>query len=280
MKTIQRLGSPVFIIAVLLLVLNDWYLKENYPNALTGKLSDFAGLFAFPFLLSVLFPRRAMAMYSGTFLLFIVWKSPLVQPVIDVLRHIRLPVQRTVDYTDYVALAILPFSYYEFKRPVNYILKPVLVNFIAVFSALAFIATSMPPGETVNYTDINKMYTFKFSKRELVSRLNLLQLEYVNDMEKWGSAKVDFDSKANIFYYKDPKDTVAMLIDYEKVRDTDTVFFRTMYAGANVTGNDTSSNLKLVRLRGYVLRAGKGDYKTKAIKFFEKIVVRRIKNYK
>jgi len=64
MKTTQKLGNPGFIIAVLLLVLNDWYLKETCPNVLTGKLSDFAGLFAFPFLLSALFPRRTVTVYS------------------------------------------------------------------------------------------------------------------------------------------------------------------------------------------------------------------------
>ncbi len=34
-----------------------------------------------------------------------------------------------------------------------------------------------------------------------------------------------------------------MIIDYEKVKDTDTIFFRTMFAAANVSGNDVSSNL-------------------------------------
>ncbi len=174
MNTMRKLGNPYFIISVLLLVLNDWYLKQTFSNAFTGKLSDFAGLFAFPFLLSALSPRRTVEMYIGTLLLFMVWKSPFVQPLIDAVNHIGLPVHRTVDYSDYMAMVILPFSYYVFRRPVTYVLKPILLNFIAIFSALAFMATAMPPGENVNFTDVNKTYTFNFSKRELVSRLNRL----------------------------------------------------------------------------------------------------------
>jgi hypothetical protein len=39
--------SPAFVCAVALLLLNDWVLKPAFPGWWTGKLSDFAGLFAF-----------------------------------------------------------------------------------------------------------------------------------------------------------------------------------------------------------------------------------------
>src|SRR5690242_9724683 len=115
MKTLSKLANPVFIIAVLLLVVNDWYLKTAYGNALTGKLSDFAGLFALPFFLSALSPSKAKWWYSLTLVLFVVWKSELVQPVINALNHIGIRVNRTVDYSDFIALLILPLSYYAFK---------------------------------------------------------------------------------------------------------------------------------------------------------------------
>ncbi len=47
----EWLLSPTFLAAVLLLLLNDHWLKQAYPGWLTGKLSDFAGLFFFPTLL-------------------------------------------------------------------------------------------------------------------------------------------------------------------------------------------------------------------------------------
>lgn len=48
------LGRPWFILAVLLLALNDHVLKENWPGWFTGKLSDFAGLVIIGTLLSIL----------------------------------------------------------------------------------------------------------------------------------------------------------------------------------------------------------------------------------
>ena len=43
---------PVAIAAVLLLVVNDWVLKPRWPGAVTGKLSDLAGLIFAPLVLS------------------------------------------------------------------------------------------------------------------------------------------------------------------------------------------------------------------------------------
>ena len=54
MENTNKIGNPVFIISVLILITNDFYLKAAFHNDLTGKLSDFAGLFAFPFLFSAL----------------------------------------------------------------------------------------------------------------------------------------------------------------------------------------------------------------------------------
>jgi len=42
---------PVAITSLALLVLNDRVLKERYGNAITGKLSDVAGIIFFPLLL-------------------------------------------------------------------------------------------------------------------------------------------------------------------------------------------------------------------------------------
>ncbi|MBN2007155.1 MAG: hypothetical protein JXA21_27640, partial [Anaerolineae bacterium] len=47
---LRGLTHPLCWLAVGLLLLNDHVLKRAAPSALTGKLSDFAGLFFFPFL--------------------------------------------------------------------------------------------------------------------------------------------------------------------------------------------------------------------------------------
>jgi hypothetical protein len=45
------LRHPLVLLSLVLTLLNDQYLKYQYPGFLTGKLSDFAGLFYFPFFL-------------------------------------------------------------------------------------------------------------------------------------------------------------------------------------------------------------------------------------
>ena len=52
--SLRCLSHPLALTSLALLLLNDHWLKQAAPSALTGKLSDFAGLFFFPFLLSAL----------------------------------------------------------------------------------------------------------------------------------------------------------------------------------------------------------------------------------
>src|SRR3990170_5839611 len=52
--SLSALGHPLTLACIGLLLVNDHFLKRLYPSTLTGKLSDFAGLFFFPFLLTAL----------------------------------------------------------------------------------------------------------------------------------------------------------------------------------------------------------------------------------
>jgi len=54
-RSLRALGHPLTLASIALLLLNDHLFKRTYPSALTGKLSDLAGLFFFPFLLIALF---------------------------------------------------------------------------------------------------------------------------------------------------------------------------------------------------------------------------------
>jgi len=275
----QKLGAPAFITAVGILVLNDWYLKHTLANTLTGKLSDLAGLFAFPFFLSAFFSHRKVSIYVFTGLLFVAWKSPVVQPLIDIFNSLGIPVHRTIDYSDYLALIILPFSFYIFNRAKVDSMKPLVLNTTVVLSSLAFMATAMPPGKYTSFVEIDKTYTFNFSRRELISRLNMIQLEYLDDFNKYGG-QADFDSKTNIFHSQGKKDTLAMILDFEKVKDADTIILRTSYAHVSISGNDSGSQMKLLSLYCFVPRAQQGKYKDKAIKFVEKNLVKKIQNYR
>ena len=44
---LKQVLTPVFLLALVLLLLNDAWWKWEFGNWWTGKLSDFAGLFAF-----------------------------------------------------------------------------------------------------------------------------------------------------------------------------------------------------------------------------------------
>jgi len=273
----QKLANPLFIASVALLVLNDWYLKQTFSNSFTGKLSDFAGLFALPFFLSALFPGKVKWWYSFILVFFVFWKSALVQPLIDAFNRIGLPVHRTIDFTDYAALIALPFSYYLFNRSKVYSLKPAFLNIIACCSALAFVATSMPPGKMESFNNIDKEYHFDFSRHELIQRINKFQVEAVNKLNNYGNGKADFNSQTGVFYYNKQKDTVAVLLDYENLKSQDTILFKTTYAAMDITGDEKGSSIKLLSVKLFIRKSFNGDHKQEAIKFFEYAVIRNIR---
>ncbi|MBJ98834.1 hypothetical protein [Mesonia oceanica] len=159
----KHLYRILFLTSIFLLLINDFYLKYEYHNYLTGKLSDFAGLFAFPYFFSCLFPKRIRPIYILTGILFMFWKSEFSQPIFDFAHSYGIGIDRTVDYTDLMSLFILPISYkywkLDFRQIIqpNKIWKPSIIG-ICVF---AFIATSVASdfGEInlkANYnTDLN-----------------------------------------------------------------------------------------------------------------------------
>jgi hypothetical protein len=184
METTKKLGHPAFILSVLMLIINDWYLKQNFHNEITGKLSDFAGLFSLPFLLSSFYPKWNRHFHISISVFFIIWKSTFSQPAIDLMNLLGLPVHRTVDVTDNVALMSILFSYYLFNRPSAVVLPTFLTKLMIVIASFAFIATTLPSRKLRKYEAINKQYTFGFPKRELVSRLNMLQLKEIYNLNK------------------------------------------------------------------------------------------------
>jgi hypothetical protein len=272
----QKLTHPVFIASVILLIINDWFLKASFHNACTGKISDFAGLFAFPFFLSALVPQWKKTLHILTAVLFVFWKSELSQPFINWLNAIQIPVGRTIDYSDNIALLSIPLSYHIFIQKNDYNTGPFLTRVITVIACLAFMATSMPKGEKKKFVDINKEYRFNFSKRELVSRLNMVQLKDIIQINKLSGA-IDFNSETNVFHYNGKKDTLALILDYEKINDTDTILYKTSYAEIMIWGNDNNSTLKLVNIYHFIPAYKKKDFKDKAIRQFEKWVVKKIR---
>ena len=170
------LRSKLFLVGLVVLVVNDHYLKLAYPNWFTGKLSDFAGLFVLPIFLSSVSEKPTRLNYIFTALIFIIWKSPVVEPLITAGKSIGIPFHRTVDYTDYIALAILPCSYrYLSTIPLSGVInKELPINAFAVICFVCLTSTSLAP----NFAgEINKSYRFGASKSDLIMEITNLNCE-------------------------------------------------------------------------------------------------------
>lgn len=102
------LRSPLLLLAVAVLLLNDFVLKAAFHNWFTGKLSDFSGLAAFAIFWCAAWPRHVWTVGSCIAALFVFWKSPYSTGAIEVANAI-LPfaIGRTVDYTDLIALPVV-----------------------------------------------------------------------------------------------------------------------------------------------------------------------------
>jgi hypothetical protein len=138
----RELVAPLPLLAVLVLVLNDWVLSPRalLPAVVTGKLSDFAGLFFFPLLLTAgwntirflarrargvdaaavaLTARQLVVATVATGVVFAVVK--LWPPAALVLaRALTAVTRRTAqivpDPTDLLALVMLPLAYLHGRR--------------------------------------------------------------------------------------------------------------------------------------------------------------------
>lgn len=149
--TLGVLASPPFVVALGLLLLNDWVLKDALGNWLTGKLSDVAGLAAFAMFWAALLPARRRAVFIATAVVFTCWKSPLSEPVLHAWNSLGvLAVARVQDWSDLVALVALAPAWLHVCRiaaqppshPFSF-LGRIRAVATAVIAIMAFAATSV-----------------------------------------------------------------------------------------------------------------------------------------
>jgi hypothetical protein len=152
----------------MLLILNDFLLKELFNNWLTGKISDFAGLFVFTIFWTTIFPASKKYIYSLTALTFIYWKSTYSDGLIAAWNSFDLiNISRVADITDLMALSMIPAAHVYEKYKDNFYkisMSPVIP---IVVSSFAFAATSTSQEEVV----INKSYYVNYSKDVLADKL-------------------------------------------------------------------------------------------------------------
>jgi len=142
-RQLNLLATPLFVVSIALLALNDFVLKAAFHNWLTGKLSDISGLIAFTVFACAIWPSRRWFVATIISAAFVLWKSPYSQPVIDLINSI-LPFSlgRTPDYSDYIALpgGWLVCLFILRLRP--WPMRSWLVGAMAILSLMLFAATS------------------------------------------------------------------------------------------------------------------------------------------
>jgi hypothetical protein len=208
----------IFIIGLLILAVNDQYLKWTFGNWFTGKISDFAGLLIFPMFLQFLFPRIARVSVILTAVLFVFWKLPVSGSFIDSYNKVAIiPITRTVDYSDFIALLILPFAWYFMGRIDNYRIGRISPAFatclIALPAAVVFMATSPPisfymqPGADIH---IGKSYRLKVSEDEALARFKAMGFTVTADTSQRESARADYYLMKNVVL-NGGKDTIEYI---------------------------------------------------------------------
>ncbi len=215
-RHLNKLVSPGFLVGLTALLLNDFILKQQFHNGLTGKLSDFAGLFIFPLFWAAFFPRRRFFIYVMTAAAFVVWKSTYSQPLIESWNSLPFVfIGRTVDYSDFLALVALPFSFAYGRIPSGIPSPRSAIYLIAVISMFAFIATSFS-----TRTAYDNEYVFQNSKKELLERIRRLASHDISS-SFWDSDtfEITFDScigRATVNIQEKGKQSVITLkeIDY------------------------------------------------------------------
>ena len=112
----RALGHPAWIAAVAVLLVNDHVFKPwALAETVTGKVSDFAGLFIFPVLLASLIGARTRTSLHGcavaTALVFAAINVfPSIAIAFDAIASVAMPFVTTTDPTDLVALVAIPVS--------------------------------------------------------------------------------------------------------------------------------------------------------------------------
>jgi hypothetical protein len=176
--------NPIFISSLLILAINDHILKYYFNNWLTGKLSDFAGLIVLPLFLSFLFPKLSKWTCFISALFFIYWKTKFSDSLIDFINKNDIVIfSRVIDFTDFVALIVLPIPWTLINDKKTLTLKSKFVStfFLVLFTFCVLTATSIRKGYILKpegTITINQKHELKVPKDTVLARINQLGYSY------------------------------------------------------------------------------------------------------
>jgi hypothetical protein len=165
----RALVTPIWIAALVLLIVNDHLLKGSglLPGAVTGKLSDFAGLIVAPVLLASVLRvndrSRLMACHVAVGIVFagIQVSVPFADRWSSAMGLLGYPWTITSDPTDLIALPMLAASWWlllpSMQRPVRVGLQQTAVAGLGAIGLWSTVATSVDDGgEEVDWGDWNE----------------------------------------------------------------------------------------------------------------------------
>ena len=120
------LRHPIALSALFLTALNDHYFKYQFHNFLTGKISDFTGLFYFPFFLYALFdflkcPKAKHEVIDLKIFVWLIFATDIVFLIFKftaarILLMQWFPMQITKDPTDLITLTVSVPAYLFAKK--------------------------------------------------------------------------------------------------------------------------------------------------------------------
>jgi hypothetical protein len=153
LKRFDLLRSPIFLLSLALLLLNDFVLKAAFHNWVTGKLSDVSGLTAFTLFCCAIFPKQIRTVGFVTTLMFTFWKSEYSQGLIDFINaFVPFHIGRTIDYTDLLALPAVWLACYFAPTLRLWKMSQLKVVMVAGISLVAFTGTTVINSHIVRKT--------------------------------------------------------------------------------------------------------------------------------
>lgn len=192
MKNTYHIANLLFLSALTMLLLNDFYWKENYPNGLTGKLSDVSGLVVFALFFSALFASKfRFLLYVTTTFLFVWWKSVWSESFIEAWNQTIsfYPLERTVDYSDLWCLLILVPLYFYHPKKEQKVVSSRWISVPLLFTGLfAIAATSKAKdlggyGSTPKYW-IEESFKLKMTQADFLKNISFSNISIEKDPEQ------------------------------------------------------------------------------------------------
>ncbi|WP_298899926.1 hypothetical protein [uncultured Psychroserpens sp.] len=186
-KRRHLLLNYVFIICLIILVLNDHILKWEFSNWFTGKLSDIVGMIILPVLITFFNPKHVKFNLFLSAVLFMFWKSSLSTSAIDFYnQYAFIKTSRVVDYTDYIALFMLPLAYYliiKIQKESAFIINTKLHSAIILLPTLFILISETPPrnyyltANNSNFVCHNCDVTLRLSQQQILEKLHKFDIK-------------------------------------------------------------------------------------------------------